>query len=154
MKTVFRRFRWAWIGLLLCGHLFAIAQVYTWTDEKGRKHFGDEVSTPENQRGTPVKIPLTNTAKRFEPDTPPAAPSASDAPTEVAAPMPSALTDPKTGAPKRPGVAAEQDACKAQNAAYQASRACYAECSTLNVGGRGHNNAQCGHCTPLPKPRC
>ena len=154
MKTVFRGCRWAWVGLLLCGHLFAIAQVYTWTDEKGRKHFGDEVTTPGNQRGKTVNIPPPNVAERFKPDATLATPSASDAPAEAAAPVPTAGSDPKAGSPKRPGVAAGQEACKAQNEAYQASRACYSECSTLNVGGRGHNNAQCGHCTPLTKPRC
>lgn len=153
MKTVFRRWRWVWAGLLLFS-LLAIAQVYTWTDEQGRKHFGDEVTTPGNQRETPVNIPPPNVAEPFKPDTPPAAPSAPDAPAEVAAPVPAALTDPMAGTPKRPGVAAEQEACKAQNEAYEASKACFAECSTLNKPGSGRNNAQCGHCTPMTKPRC
>ena len=44
---------WGWIMVVgcLCGHLLASAQdVYTWTDEKGRKHFADKVSTPENRQ--------------------------------------------------------------------------------------------------------
>lgn len=153
MNNVFRRWRWAWAVLLL-GSLLAIAQVYTWTDEQGRTHFGDEVTTPANQRETPVHIPAANVAEPFKPDTPPSVPSVPDAPAEVAAPVPSMVTDPQTGLPQRPGVAAEQEACQAQNEAYQASRACFAECSTLNKPGSGRNNAQCGHCTPLTKPRC
>ncbi|MGS5086265.1 DUF4124 domain-containing protein [Hydrogenophaga sp. A37] len=149
MKNVFRR--WAWAGLLLCNSLIH-AQVYTWTDAQGRKHFGDEVSTPENKRGTPVKIPLPNIAKRFEPNTPPA----SNAPADGSAPVPTPASAPKAETKKLPGLAAQQEACKAQKQAYQASEACYAECSTpvQNKWGGGRNNAKCGHCSPMTTPRC
>jgi hypothetical protein len=165
MKTMFREFRWAWVGLLLCGHLCAIAQIYTWTDKSGRKHFGDDVSTPENQRSTPVKIPSPNTAKRFEPNAPLATSSGSDAPADGPTPFTTSATDPKAKTKDLSGVAARQEACKAEKQAYQASAACYAECGIsfcsggLVQGGSGpsscgRNNVNCGHCKDLPMPRC
>lgn len=162
---MFRGFRWAWVGLLLCGHLFAIAQVYTWTDDKGRKHFGDEVSTPQNQRGTPVKIPQSNAAKRFEPKAPLAASSGTDAPADGSASVPTSATDPKAKTKELTSVAAKQEVCKAERQAYKASVACYAECGIsfcsggLVQGGSGpgscgRNNVNCSHCNDLPMPRC
>ena len=31
--------------VLMCAHVMSIAQVYTWTDKDGRKHFGDPATT-------------------------------------------------------------------------------------------------------------
>ena len=153
MKSVFRAWRWPWAGLLLCSHLLAMAQVYTWTDEKGRKHFGDQVSTPESHRGKPVNIPTPNIAQRFEPAPSLVAPSESATTADGTAPVASSFPDPKAKSKTPTGVAASQEACKAQKQAYQASAACFAACSRPVAGG-GRNNARCGHCTPLNSPRC
>jgi hypothetical protein len=50
-----------------------------------------------------------------------------------------------------------KDECEALKKAYDASVACYAECSTpvqQRFGSGGRNNAKCGHCTQMSMPRC
>lgn len=151
--------RYALVGGLLCGHLWATAQeVYTWTDEKGKKHFADKASTPEDRRNKPVDIPPPNVAKRFVP-TPQQAPQASgDIPPPPVA-QPSPAPKPKLPDPKKKGKFS-RDECEALKKAYEDSAACFAECSTpthSNQNGYpsgGRNNAKCGHCTQMNMPRC
>lgn len=137
----------------LCGHLLASAQdVYTWTDEKGRKHFADKVSTPENRQDKPVTVPPPNVAKRFVPV--PAEGSGDANPTPPAVPPAPAnktrLPDPKKKARY------SQEECEALKKAYAASEACFADCSTptRTFRGSGRNNSNCGHCTQMTMPRC
>ena len=63
-----KRWAWVWVVALLCFAQISQAQVYTWTDENGKRHFGDEVSTPENRRESPVKV-LPRTLQNVSPHT-------------------------------------------------------------------------------------
>lgn len=155
MGNAARWWRWVMVGGLLCSHLLAGAQdVYTWTDEKGRKHFADKVSTPENRRDTPVDIPPPNVAKRFVP----AQPLAGQAGTGDATPglpgaIPAVSTDPKPAEKKKPKAMFTNEECEAKRAAYAASEACFGECATPTIY-QSKNNAKCGHCTQMTMPRC
>jgi hypothetical protein len=139
---------------LLCSHLWASAQdVYTWTDEKGRKHFADKVSTPENRRDKPVNIPPPNVAKRFAPSQPNGATGTGDASPGLTGAMPVVSADPKPPEKKKPKVMFTNEECDARKAAYAASEACFVECATPTVH-QSKNNANCGHCTQMSMPRC
>lgn len=138
---------------LLGAQLLAGAQINTWTDQHGRKHFADEAGTPEHQSTTPVTVPPPNVIERF---TPPAGQQSGADEAQQAGQPPVIL--PAPARPQRaPGLAAQQEACKAAKAAYEASRACFAECGKRFCSPYGHcgtNNSACGHCTELPMPHC
>ncbi len=150
---------WVLSALLLGGHGMTGAQVYTWTDEKGRKHFTDEASAPENGRSKRVEVAPPNLANRF-------VPSASTVTTALPAegtatiPVPTAAVVPNTGYQnknaKKNNVTREE--CAAQKQAYDASSSCFASCSTPatanSFGQKGRNNANCGHCQQVTMPRC
>ena len=43
----------------------AMAQVYTWTDANGKKHFGDAATRPRDKTSPEVKVPPANKLLRF-----------------------------------------------------------------------------------------
>ena len=139
----------------------AMAQVYTWTDANGKKHFGDAATRPSDKTSPEIKVPPANVADRFEPR--PAPPPIGQPEPKIEDPM---LASPAPPAPARPvpkvsSVERDQDTCRAKWDAYDASAACYAECGK-NIACRnpdafrscGRNNAACGHCSDAPMPRC
>ncbi|EWS63683.1 DUF4124 domain-containing protein [Hydrogenophaga aromaticivorans] len=129
----------------------AMAQVYTWTDANGKKHFGDAATRPRDKTSPEVKVPPANLANRFEarqtPNPTPAAPESQ-----------SGQTMPGPTAQKISGVQRNQDACRAQWKAYDEGVACYAKCGKTVCRGFlfdcRRNNAECGHCRDAPMPRC
>ncbi len=146
--------------VLVCVHVMSIAQVYTWTDKDGRKHFGDPATTPEDKRDLPVHVPPPNVADRFIPNP---VNNGADVGGDATQGSPPVSIAP-SGAPKKPAFN-DRSGCQAARQAYDASLACYAECGKtscrggLAQGGRGssscgRNNAACGHCQELPMPRC
>ena len=148
--------------VLVCTHVMSIAQVYTWTDKDGRKHFGDPATTPEDKRDLPVHVPSPNVADRFVPNTANNA-NGADMGGDATQGSPSVSIAP-SGVPKKPAFN-DRSGCQAARQAYDASVACYAECGVTSCrggllqGGRGssscgRNNAACGQCKELPMPRC
>ncbi len=133
---------------LLGVQLLAGAQIYTWTDEQGRKHFADEGGTPPQQRTTPVTVSPPNVIERF---TPPAGQQSGADEAQQAGQPPVILPAPAR-AQRAPGLASKAEACKAEKAAYEASLACFAECGRRGVYGT--DNSACGHCQQLPIPNC
>jgi hypothetical protein len=143
-----------WVSALLCFAQISLAQVFTWTDENGKRHFGDEVSTPGNRRESPVKVPPANVAERFtanpKPDSAPqtAGEAGSNAPPII----------PAQGQKSQSGMGVKQSqaACEAKKQAHASSVACYASCGRTICPHRRCriNNAECGHCQDLPPPNC
>ena len=148
---------WVLAGLLLASHGGASAQVYTWTDAQGRKHFSDEASIPGNSREKRVEVPPPNLANRFVPTPLSAATTLppEDTPTKPDA-TPAAATTPDTNNKNAKKKAFTREECGALKQAYDASAACFAACSkpVQAYGQRGRNNANCGHCQQLTMPRC
>ena len=147
---------WVWMGALLCVAQISLAQVYTWTDEKGRKHFGDEVSTPENRRESPVKVPPPNIAERFTPAQKPDSASQTTA-GETGSNAPPTIPAQGARPPSGMGVKESQARCESQKQAYDSSAACFAACGkTVCTRGQGcrRNNAACGHCQDMLPPNC
>jgi hypothetical protein len=150
-----KRWAWVWVVALLCFAQISQAQVYTWTDENGKRHFGDEVSTPENRRESPVKVPPPNIAERFTPTL--KSDSASQTSGEVGSNAPPAI--PAQGQRSQSGAGAKQsqNMCEAQKQAYASSAACFAACGrTICTRGQGcrRNNSECGHCQAMSPPNC
>jgi hypothetical protein len=134
----------------------AMAQVYTWTDADGKKHFGDAATKPRDRTSPEVKVPPANVADRFEArQTPEPIPAG---PESQSAAAPPAQSTPGPAARKISGVQRNQDACLTQWKAYDASAACYAECGRTICRGIlfdcKRNNAACGHCQDVPRPNC
>ncbi len=139
----------------------AVAQVYTWTDADGKKHFGDAATRPRDKTSPEIKVPPANVADRFAPRTASPPVAAPDPKSEAPPPSPPVAPAPARPAPKISSVERDQDTCRAQWEAYDAGAACYAECgkniACPNPGfflTCGRNNAECGHCSDAPMPRC
>lgn len=149
------RWTWVWMVALLCFAQISQAQVYTWTDENGKRHFGDEVSTPGNRRESPVKVPPANVAERFTAN--PKSDSAPQTTGEAGSNAPQSIPTQGLKPPGGLGVKESQARCKAQKQAYASSVACFAACGrTVCVDHREcrRNNAACGHCQDTPRPNC
>lgn len=139
---------------LMCVQLLAGAQIYTWTDEQGRKHFADEVGTPEHQRTTPVKVSPPNLVERFVPPAQSAQSADGDAAAQGAGSgaTPTAPPAPSQGQRSPSRSSSREQACKAAKAAYEASLACFQGCGRRVVYGT--DNSACGECQQLPMPDC
>lgn len=146
--------RWALRLTLVLGLVPASAQVYTWTDADGKRHFSDSATRPKDQATPQVKVPPPNVANRFEPRS-----TARDLPAENHGEEGQALTPPAPVIPSNPsrslsGVQRSQNSCRAQWDAYYDGADCFAGCGkTLGFFGT-RNNAGCGHCTDAPRPNC
>lgn len=150
---------WVLVALLLGGSGVAGAQVYTWTDEQGRKHFTDEAATPGNGRTKRVEVTPPNLANRFVP---------SSSTTTTTLPAEGSPTKPDVTVAVAPNTGFQsknarkknftREECASLKQAYDASSECFAACSTpANANGygqKGRNNANCGHCQQMIMPRC
>lgn len=131
-----------------------MAQVYTWTDADGKKHFGDAAMRPKDKATPEVKVPPPNVADRFEARQTPERQVEATSPPEALSSPPPAAPMPTEEARPRSGTERGQDACKAKWEAFDAATACYDVCGKNLAQGGGRNNAACGHCTDVPMPRC
>lgn len=131
--------------LLACFiQLSAAAEIYSWVDERGKKHYGDRVPEKYRDQGNNVSVSPTNT---FD------GPAATPAPTAVYAPSPwDSRPKPKPAsktASRQPTATA--GSCKEQMLEYRRSQVCFARCQMQN--GR-INAAKCSGCKNMTKPRC
>ena len=149
MRNLLHRLTWL-LGALLLLATTAQAEVYRWTDERGRIHFEDRPpdSLP-TRKVEEVKLRRGNVADPLKAR--PVQPIPADEPQEEPAP-----TAPPSAAKKEVGVAARQTACAAHKQAYEASKACFLGCTifTKTGGSTGMNNSHCGHCTDVVMPHC
>lgn len=133
------------------------AQVYTWVDENGVKHYGDRI--PEKFRQSANQVD----ANWHEPS----ADELAEARTRVNATKPnrrrannqvrySASPATTNGAQKNYSNDYERKVAE-----YEESRACFKKCQVRIPGGwnprtgsfpGGFDNSACGHCTSVPKP--
>lgn len=122
---------------------FASAEVYTWVDENGKKHYGDSVPAKYQTQSKTVDTNDINTIQSVdpqhyaEPDYGAAQNDGSDARSKLI----------KSNEP----ASRQNDSCEQQLEAFKRSQACYGQCGL--VGG-GINKARCSHCVDLKKPNC
>jgi hypothetical protein len=153
--------RWVYFSLavsLLFGGGGALAEVYRWKDSSGKVHFGDRPNSTDPQVVKEVVVPSPNLATGFKgtPSTTFVDPTKAISGGETiipAAPVGAAEDSKPKSAPKRGFAAQSQDSCKAQKAAYRASRACFVACGRP-IYGRGHDNTGCEYCDDQPMPNC
>ncbi|MFN3495570.1 MAG: DUF4124 domain-containing protein [Hydrogenophaga sp.] len=149
MTNTFMPWRRALLAALLGASAPAMAQIYTWTDADGKKHFSDGAMRPKDRATPEVNVPPPNVVDRFQ--APPNAPA--PPPPEPVSPPTAGAAPPAAGRPLS-GVDRSQNACRAQWDAYYDGADCFAACGQ-NLGGSGaRNNAACGHCTDAPRPNC
>lgn len=128
---------------LACLSVLAQAELYTWVDKNGKKHYGDTVPPEHTNKAQTVEAKKINTM--------PAPPSVNyyETPQHSDANAPS-------DAQENPAVDAEANSCEAQQQAYENSVACYNECRkhTKTHGKKINNISDCGECADAPKPHC
>jgi hypothetical protein len=133
-----------WRGLLVvvltASATLAQAELYTWVDKNGEKHYGDTVPPEHAKHAQPVETKQTNSMQ-----SPPSV-------NYYDPPRPSG----STVQPDDTQTADETNSCEAQQQAYDASMACFNECRKhTKIRGKKINNvSECGHCTDAPKPNC
>lgn len=132
----------------------ATAQVYTWTDSNGKKHFGDAATRPRDKISPEIKMPPANVADRFEVRNSPE-PTSTQAPPVDSAPAPATAPSTRPLNASRPSsVDRSRNSCKAKWVAFESAVSCYDACAKPMAPFRGRNNAECGHCQDLPMPNC
>lgn len=144
---------WLWVSLFAISGA-SLAQIYTWTDADGKKHFGDAAVRPKNSASPEIKVPPPNVVDRFEARKAPEGQSGTASSSETLPLTPPAASQPTEQARRPSGTQRGQDSCKAKWDAFDSASACYAECGKSLAPDGGRNNAACGHCTDVPMPRC
>jgi hypothetical protein len=152
--------RWVYFSLavsLVFGSSGALSEVYRWKDSSGKVHFGDRPDSTDPQVVKEVVVPSPNLATGFKgtPSTTSVGPTKAISGDET---TPAVSLGAEEGskpmpAPKRGFAAQSQDSCKAQKAAYKASRACFVACGRP-IFGRGQDNTGCEYCDDQPMPNC
>lgn len=128
--------------LLAIAFNFAYAEVYSWVDKEGKKHFGQEVPKEYANQSKVLEVKEVN---------------AMDA-TKVSPTTPQRKT--YTQQPARPLPTQQQDLnqnlnqCEQQKLAYENSVKCYARCRNSDARAAGVNNVAACHCVDAKKPNC
>jgi len=132
-----------WRGLLLVAlavcTTIAQAELYTWVDKNGKKHYGDKIPPEYAKQATAVEQKKINSMP-----TPPSVnfyqPPARN---QDSAP---AATD---------NTAPRGNSCEDQKRAFEESQACFNDCRLHRVRTHNVNNVSaCGHCADVKKPNC
>lgn len=140
MNIVTNRF---WRGLLLitlamCTTL-AQAELYTWVDKQGKKHYGDKIPPEYAKQASAVEQKKINSM--------PAPPSVNF---YQPPPARNQVSDQSTGNNNNQG-----NSCEQQKRAFEESQACFNDCRVHRDRAHNVNNVSaCGHCTDVKKPSC
>jgi hypothetical protein len=146
--------------LILLAMSSTVAEVYTWTDENGQKHFGDR--TPSDYPEQSKRVDL-NIHHPSEEDIRATAHNNSYLRHQLDAPVNEGETKPVKKKEKqvRTSKSDSEIAYEEQVAAYNKSEACYTACASQAFVHHPHNGVRvveardtsnCGHCTPMRKP--
>lgn len=119
------------------------SQIYSWVDENGKQHFGDQIPPQYQDQAQEYDVPETNSSEAVEVDT--SRPTGTSRPRSAAGDGASDSAQPSLRSSKPAG-----NSCADLKAAYAESQRCFTACRM-----RGNNNiANCGHCTQMKKPDC
>lgn len=122
---------------------FANAEIYSWVDKDGKKHFGQEVPKEYAKKSTVLDVKSVNVMDETKVQSTP-------------------RNSNRPSFPQPQAAAAENDtyenlsSCEQKKRAYEESVACYAECRLPKEasGGRVNNVSACRHCVDAKKPNC
>lgn len=136
-------------AVLMLAAAAAHAEVYKWTDDKGRVHYGDKppASTPAGtKKAVELDIPEPSAADRQD-----AADRAARERARLQPPAEKGVIGGATEAAPAPAAAEEDNSCAAQKRRYEESAACFQQ--YRNVNGSVKAEAY-KHCVPVPQPSC
>lgn len=121
-----------------CAH----AEVYSWVDKEGKKHFGQEVPKEYANQSKVLEVKEVNSM---------------DA-TKVTPVTQQNKTYQQRPARQLPTQQQDHNqnlsACEQQKLAYQRSVACYASCRNMDARAAGVNNVSACNCVDVKKPNC
>ncbi|MEP5763286.1 MAG: DUF4124 domain-containing protein [Halieaceae bacterium] len=129
--------------ILLCASPFAFSEIYTWVDENGKKHFGDEIPEKYKSQGSEYKISETNTAPAVvtkKKKNPGSLKPVDLRPQSAQKPDESYLPKPK------------EKTCAELKQEYLTNKHCFAACRSANGGNL--SSGGCPGCTNMKKPKC
>lgn len=118
---------------------FSVAEVFTWVDKDGKKHFGDQIPPEYRKQAKEIAPQSTN---RME--------STSSAKAPSAAAHSQAQLPPKELVHEN-NVEPEALDCTQQWQRFKRAELCFSDCTL--VGG-GVNAGKCSHCEDVKKPSC
>ena len=147
--------------LILLATSSSVAEVYSWTDENGQKHFGDTIPSEYSEESERVDLDIHHPS---EEDIRATAHNNSYLRHQLGAPVNEGETKPAKKKEKqvRNSKSDSEIAYEEQVAAYKKSEACYTACASQAFVHHPHNGVRviearetsnCGHCTPVSKPR-
>jgi hypothetical protein len=130
--------------LLIVGLATAHAEIYSWVDKDGKKHFGEQVPKEYLNKSTEITVKPVNAME--------AAKASSN----------SNETKQATEEQKKPSSPTEDtptenlSSCEQQKRAYEQSVQCYSRCRNRDGGeeNRVNNISACGTCVDVKKPDC
>lgn len=135
------------VRLFILGLAFSFsgsyAEVYSWVDKDGKKHFGQEVPKEYAKKSTVIEVKSVNsmdetkTRPNYQPTSAPA----------YQQPQMPVMQDNNTG---------NLSSCEQQKRAYEDSVACYARCRLPkdSYSPRVNNVSGCTQCVDVKKPNC
>lgn len=119
-----------------CTVLPVHAEVYTWVDKEGKKHYGDKVPAEYLSKSSEVSTKTVNTLPK------------------MTAPI---INTPSAQSPTAAFVGNEspenetKSSCAQLWSDFEASQRCFSKCV---MKGGGINVAKCDNCKDLPRPNC
>lgn len=125
-----------------CVH--AYAEIYTWVDKDGKKHFGQEIPKEYANQGKALEVKPINSMDETKV-------------TKTSSPKPAKPTyqQPRRFVPEEDSSNRNLSRCEQQKLAYEKSVKCYSDCRNLDAQYHGVNNvSSCGHCVDAKKPNC
>jgi hypothetical protein len=126
---------------LLLSTSFVYAEIYSWVDKDGKKHFGQEVPKEYAKKSTVIDVKSVNVMDETKVSPPPR------------------TTNKTTYQQTHTGQDDSYEnlsSCEQKKRAYEESVACYADCRLPKEesGGRVNNVSACRHCVDAKKPNC
>ncbi|GGY88159.1 hypothetical protein GCM10011613_36510 [Cellvibrio zantedeschiae] len=128
--------------LLSIAFSFAHAEVYSWVDKEGKKHFGQEVPKEYANQSKVLDVKEVNSMDATK--VTPAAPQRKTYTQQPANPLPTQQDDYTPNLTK----------CEQQKLAYENSVKCYARCRNSDARAAGVNNVAACNCVDAKKPNC
>lgn len=133
------------IALMFAGT--ANAEVYTWIDEDGEKHFGDSVPTGQTGSASKLELEEVNVISGNDGSRGRDRVGTHNEPGNKSA----VAGKTKDERPTKQGQTSENESCKAAVAEYEKSVECFNKCRNVNGS---INRAKCPDCVDVPRPGC
>lgn len=137
------------VFLLVCSA--ASAEIYRWTDENGKVHFGDRVPEQYRTNTENLEVKAHNVLESdMKRGYVPREQVTQHEPGAVASQPPRRSEK----APPQTTLRSSIDECQNQWQSYYQSKACFDSCAIYIRAGTARNVSNCGHCQAVSLPTC